>query len=99
MFTAKLFHAFRRQPYHRFNAAVDTTNNVFTRPAAPVIACIKSIEYSRHTCRAVKSAHQNVLIQVMQGLSRPDNINAVALMQGNADVPHYSVKTVTAAAV
>ena len=55
MFAAKLFHAFRRQPYHRFNAAVDTTNNVFTRPAAPVIACVKSIEHSRHTFRAVES--------------------------------------------
>ncbi len=99
MFTAQLFHVFRRHPYHRFDAAVDTTNNVFTRPAASVIACIKSIKHSRLIFRAVKSAHQNVAIRIMQGRSRPDNIDAVALMQGNADVPHDSVKTVTAAAV
>ena len=96
-FKPKSVYAFSGQPYNRFDAAVDTTNNVFMRTMAPVIAGIKNIENSRHTFRAVKSTPQNVVIRVMPGLRRPDNINAVELMQGNTDVPHHSVNPVTAA--
>lgn len=97
MFAAKLFQAFCMRPDHHFNAAVDTTNNVCTRTAAPVFACIKSIGHSRNTFQAVKSTPLNVVIPVMQELRRPDNVIIVALMQVNTDVAHHSVKPVTSA--
>lgn len=74
------FHAFLRQTYHCFNAGLDAADNVFAWAAAPVCACVKSIENRSHAFGAVKGANQVVAIQVMKRVAKRNNIDPVALV-------------------
>lgn len=72
------FHAFQRKVYHCFNAGFDAANNVFALAAAPVIACIKSIENRSHFFSAVKGANEVVAIRVMKRVAKRNNIDPMA---------------------
>ena len=91
------FHTLRRQADDCFNAGFDAANDVFAWAIAPVSAGVKSLENRSHTLRAGKGANKVIAVRVMLRVAKRNNIDPVALVQGNADFPHDSVKSDTAA--
>lgn len=91
------FHTLRRQANDCFNAGFDAANDVFAWAIAPVSTGVKSLENRSHTLRAGKGANQVIAVRVMLRVAKRNNIDPVALVQGNADFPHDSVKRSTAA--